>query len=650
MAKTASLLVGSAGMLAASYPALAHAAPDWSAAETIVVTGTGTSSAGSGFETRHTLGPGAVRRIDAASADEVVRRLPGVQVPVNSRGEAIAFVRNAGERQVAVFYEGADINVPWDNRLDLSMLPAGLVGRARMAAGPLAPHYGVNALAALSLSPGQGLRGRIAYGTADRLDAELAVPLGKFEVGGSYSRRDGDPLSDKADLPYSQAGRRLRTNTDRELGSVFARFGAQAGVHALSLTAFHVDAQKGIAPESHIASGARFWRYPELSHSLVVGSVRSALGAGSELDSALWYQAFGQTIDSYTGADYATVDTRQVDRDRTWGLRELLKHQAGPLLLVGSFNVLQSTHRQRDMPHAGGSPPTMGPEPLLYRQRNWSVGGEIEYQLSEALRAEIGAGYDVVEYVRTGDKPSVPDVDSWTGRAALALDAGRGWRLRAAIGRKMRAPTMRERFGEAINRFLPAPDLNPERIVTGELGVEWQGNGGGFYLIPFYQDLDGTIDQRRVGSRRQRINLVGSKVAGVDAGARWQPLANLSLAGDATWTRVRRKQPGSVQANRIAEKPAVIANATAEYQAAKGASLLLEVQHLGRAWSVGGEGDLVRLPRSTSVNARVAQAVALGERSFEVFAHAYNIADVAVLPQSGLPAPGRALMFGLRFN
>ena len=629
-------------------PALAQGQQAFS--ETIVVTGHGEPDDAASFETRHALGPEAVGLIDGSSADELLRRLPAVHVPVNSRGEAIAFLRNAAERQVAIFYEGADINVPWDNRLDLSLIPAGLIGSARSAAGPLAPHYGVNALGALSLSPVGSLRGSMAYGTGDRFDADLAMPLGPVMLGGGYTSRDGDPLSDDADLPYSQTGRKLRTNTDRELANIFGRVAGSVGAHDLSLTAFHVWGEKGIAPDSTIAEGARFWRYPDVQHSLIVGNAKSQLGESTELDSAVWYQRFGQKIDSYTDADYDTVDSREVDRDRTWGVRELLKHRTGPAMFVGSFNFLQSTHKQRDIGYEDGSPPATLPDALVYRQRNWSVGGEFEYDFSAALRGEIGVGYDVVDYVRTGDKPPVKDARAWTGRAGLVYAAGGGWQVRGAVGRKMRAPTMRERFGEGINRFMPNPDLKPERIVTAELGIEWRGERGGFYVIPFLQDLKNTIDQRNVDGLRQRINLEGSKVKGVEFGGEWRPHEYFSIAGNATWTHVRRKGAVEGELNRIAEKPAWIANLTANYRHPSGFSTMAEAQHYGRAYSVDDSGALVPLERSISVNWRAGYAFDMQDQKLELFLRVDNLGDTLVEPQLGLPAPGRSVRVGLKIG
>ncbi|WP_292965305.1 TonB-dependent receptor plug domain-containing protein [Novosphingobium sp. UBA1939] len=635
-------------LAAACWGSVAEAQSALSFSETIVVTGAREAPNSAAFETRHALDP--LSAPDAASADELLRALPALHLPTNSRGETIAFVRNAAERQVAIFYEGADINIPWDNRLDLSLIPAGLIGAARSAAGPLAPHYGVNALAAISLSPIERNAGAISYGTGNRVDGRLAVVLGPATIGGSYARRDGDPLPGNARLPYSQTGRTLRTNTDRELASLFGRVKGRVAAQDVSLTAFHVWGSKGIAPEGNRDTGARFWRYPDVRHTLIVGNARSALGASTELDSTVWHQRFGQTIDDYASAAYHRVNARQIDRDRTWGLRELLKHRAGAAMFVGSFNLLQSTHRQRDIAYVDGNPPTLLPAPLFYKQRNWSIGGEIEYDLSRAVRGEIGIGYDVVDYLRTGDKPPVDKARDWTGRAALIVDAGDGWRLRGAIGRKMRAPTMRERFGEAIKRFLPNPALKPEQILSAEIAAEWRGRNGSFYLIPFAQDLDNTIDQRRVGSLRQRINLAGSTVQGAELGGDWRPHRHLTLSGNATWARARRKQNAAGELNRLAEKPAVLANARADYTHPRGATAAIEARYVGRAYSADSIGALVPLRTSTSVDMHLGHRFEAGGQPFEAFVHLANIGDTVIEPQLGLPGPGRAIRVGIRMR
>lgn len=619
------------------------------AAQTIVVTGSSEPDRGS-IETRHGLQPLDIDALQAGSADQILVRLPSVFVPTNSRGEAIAFVRNAGERQVAIFYEGAALNVPWDNRLDLSLVPAGLVGSVRSASGPLAPHYGVNALAAVSLSPRRETHVSGSVGSGENVEAQSAVAAGPLVLGGSFASRGGDTLSDDATVPFSQVQDRLRTNTDRELWSVFGRLGGTIAGHELSLTAFHVGGEKGIAPEGNRATGARFWRYPDVRHSLITASASGRLGEDTTLESALWYQRFGQTIDSYASAAYDTVSARQIDRDESWGFRELIEHRAGGAVWTASLNLLDSTHRQRDIAFANGRPPDPLPAALRYRQRNWSVGAEVRYDIVAGLSGDLGLGLDTVNYLRTGDKPAVRDVSAWTARGGLTYALSNDWLVRAAAGRKVRAPTLRERFGEAINRFLVNPDLKPERIISWELGAEWRGRDAGAFLIPFAQDVDDTIDQRTVGRLRQRINLPGSTVRGIELGGTWRPMSRLSVSGDATWSRVRRKQAPSGQLNRLAEKPAVLARVRVDYRNPAGFRGGAEIAHVGSAYSADPDGRLVPLERSTSINLHVGHAVTVAGHPWEVFGLIDNATDTFIEPQLGLPAPGRTFRVGLRYG
>jgi iron complex outermembrane receptor protein len=602
--------------------------------------------------TRHTLDARAIDLTAANAADEIVRRLPSVHVPVNSRGEAVAFVRSAAERQVAVFYEGAAINVPWDNRLDLSMFPSGLAGSALVAAAPLAPRYGVNALGAVSFAPPRPVAptGRAMLGSGGIRDIQASVPFvtGATEVliGGSYAARDGETLADDVALPFSQAGDR-RLNTDRELASVFGRVGTTIGDHRLSLTAFHVDAEKGIAPESDRPSSARFWRYPSLQHSLVTAKAGLVLGETTALDLIGWYQRFDQTIDSYTSAAYDRRDTQEVDRDRTVGARALLTQRLGAAQLVASANVLDSTHDQRDRSFVAGAAPAQLPAFLHYRQRDVSLGLDLSTPLSDQLSVDLGGGYDRVEYLDTGDKPGLADVGGWTGRAGVAWTPSDTWRLRASVGRKIRAPTMRELFGQALNRFLLNPDLQPELIISGEVGAEWRDDAMTLSLVGFAQDLDGTIDQRNVGRLRQRINLPGTTVLGVEAAAQWRPAAGWSLGGSGTLSRTRRKQVAGGETDRLAEKPDVLARVFGDYAAASGFGALAELLYVGRAYSADVDGVLVALPRSASLNLRVSQRVAIGSGGLDLFVRGDNVTDSEIVPQLGLPAPGRTIRLGV---
>jgi iron complex outermembrane receptor protein len=623
--------------------------------ETIVITARRDDGAGLSFESRHFL-PDDGSRIAYGDLTGLIDGLPSVHLPTNSRGESLAVLRNAAERQVAIFYDGAAINVPWDNRLDLNLVPTGLVCSVRSATGPLAPHYGVNVLGAISLSPrdagggGGGAAAILGQAGAREMSAWFALPLtgtGDMILGGSHAVQDGQPLSAEADLPFSQSDTDLRTNTDRRLTAGFARLSADTGSSRFSFSAFHVSARKGIAPEGDRPLGARFWRYPDIRHTVTVVSLTGPLGRNTELSSVFWYQHFGQTIDAFTDDSYDRIEAREIDRDDSFGLRELLTHEAGRIRLVGSFTFLDSRHRQRDIMFQDGMRPSLLPPRLNYRQRNWSLGGEVEYQVSTNVVAEIGLGYDQVHYVETGDKPPVRDQGGWNGRAGFIWSGANAFLLRAAIGRKIRTPTMRELFGQALNRFLINPGLQPERIITAEIGAEWRHERGRFYITPFYQHVDGTIDQRTIGGLRQRINLIGSNIAGVELGGEFTPGPGWRVSGNVTWAPARRRGAPAGESDRLGERPDLLARASLTHMPAGPVMFTIDAEHIGRALSADASGRLVPVKRSTRLDLQARYRLSDSGLS-ELFLDVENLTDTLIEPQLGLPAPGRWIRFGFR--
>jgi iron complex outermembrane receptor protein len=81
------------------------------------------------------------------SVADALRGLPGVSVRTNSRGETVARVRGSDERQTLVFLDGAPLAVPWDGRVDIGLIPAGLLGGLSVRKGAGAIEYGANAVA-----------------------------------------------------------------------------------------------------------------------------------------------------------------------------------------------------------------------------------------------------------------------------------------------------------------------------------------------------------------------------------------------------------------------------------------------------------------------------------------------------------------------
>lgn len=607
--------------------------------------------------------PAAVLEKTAApSVAELARLIPAAHAQTNSRGEALVYLRGAGERQTALFFDGALLNVPWDNRYDLSMLPASVVGGMTVAKGPASVLYGTNVLGgALNLTArtldDAGRRveaaGAAAWPQGGEGSLTYLLRQGAWTATASagLTAQDGIAVPGAAELPFGQAGRDVRLNTDRRLLHLFGRAGYRfrRGA-ALGVSLLHVDGEKGVAPEGHLDPGVarpRYWRYPEWRHTVAI--VHAAVpGASTTVRGAAWVGRFGQTIDQYANAAYERVTDQQVDDDLTAGARLTALQAAGPGYATLVLNVLTSRHDQQDRDVAAEGTPEDAPT-LTYRQHLLSAGGEYEARWG-ALVLAAGATLDAQATPATGDKPPREALYDYGLKAGAAWAPAGGLTLRAATGRKVRFPTLRELFGEALRRFLLNPDLTAEYAWLTELGVHYQAPRLAVDVTGFYNRTFDTIDQEAVKvegqTKRRRVNLEGSRVVGVEVVGTWQATPVWSLGGHLTGLQARAYETNGTT-RPLAEKPEWLGRLALNYRPPRGLNALAEGVYTGRAYAPAEEGTFVEMPTALAFNARLGYRFG-GRLGGEVFARADNITDVLVLPQLGLPDAGRTFRLGLK--
>ena len=612
-----------------------------------------------------------ILKLDAAVVADFGRLIPAAHIRTNSRGETLVYLRNAGERQVGVFFEGALLNIPWDNRVDMSLIPASVIGGVTVAKGVPPVEFGTNVLGgAVNLTartlntPWSQTDFSSRVGTERRVDGSATHRgrSGRVTFTGSvgYTKTDGFSIPSDADLPFSQAnGSDTRTNTDSRVTNLFANGTYDFDRSRVGVSILHMDAEKGIAPESHLdpaASRVRFWRYPTWRNTMVILNGEGFSGGGTSWKGAAWVNAFTREIESYQSATYQTVDERQHEDDFTVGTRLTLSQSLGTGLAKFSFNGLTSTHKQRDVElDASGNPDSTQTFPRLeFQQHIVSVGTEYGFTPSLPLTLTIGASFDAMFTPKTGDKPDRDAFTDYSATLGAMYDAGNGWFVRGAVGRKTRFPTMRELFGEALNRFLLNPNLDTESSVLTEIAVGFSGETFGGEIIPFGTFTSGTIDQEAVlvagetRPRRQRINLEGSRVLGVELVGTASVTEEITVDGHLTLMDVRVDQAAPDDQDRLSEKPEALGRLALTYSGEQGTGLTVEGVYTGRAYSLSDKNQFVPLKTSLTFNVRVSQRIDLAPRSVELFVRADNVTDQVVLPQLGLPAAGRMVSGGVK--
>ena len=585
------------------------------------------------------------------SVADALRGLPGVSVRTNSRGETVARVRGSDERQTLVFLDGAPLAVPWDGRVDIGLIPAGLLGGLSVRKGAGAIEYGANAVAGVvDLTTRQ--EGGVAVAQAGphalkNLSAAGVVPLGglSLTLAAAHQAQAALPVARLGALPFNQPASDRRLNTDLAATSLFAGLGGTAGALEWRASVLNIDARRGIAPESDRNPGsARFWRYADWN--LTQAQIALELPIGAATARAVgWRQWFGQEIESYRDASYAALGGREIDEDDTVGGRFTLSHKLGPATLRWSLSGHLSDHHQTDV----AIPPGTRPAALLYRQSLASGGVEADMPLGNT-RLTLGLGLDRSANPRTGDKPAQPARQAATFSAALALKPADRVSLTISGGRRNRFPSARELFGEALGRFLPNPALLPEQAWLADAELGWRAGRFTLTLTPFWQRVEGSIGQRIVRTNgvnlRQRFNQAPATSIGIDA-AMQVPLAD-GLTLELTGTALDASSAGQPLLQRPAQEAMLALDWAPKSGLGEAFDLRAELRRIGPARDLADDGTLARLAPATEFNLRARVPVLrLGKAQVSATAAIDNLTNAVILPQLGLPQPGRSVRIGL---
>ena len=656
-----------ASALITALPAMAQEAPSDEASDagSIVVTAQRTKNRT--LPPQVSLDAEQLLETQPTSIADALRGLSGVSIRTNSRGETIARVRGAEERQTAVFLDGAPFNVPWDGRIDLGVLPAGLIGGLTVIKGAVPVEFGANAVAGVvdlqtrraNISEGAvgGFTGLAERGTLGFTNLAGVVTVGNddFDVtlSGGYVRRDATPLADRSSTPFSQGPGNRRTNTDLDSFSVFAAIGNRFGPVETRLSVLHNRTERGIAPESDrdpARFAPRFFRYPNIELTQVTFNAKVELGENSNLIAVAYGQKFNQQIDSFRSISFTTLNTRQQDDDDTFGGRLTLASKIGPVGVRLSGSYQTSEHEQIDTPFPSAIP---GPN-LKFEQNLASIGIEADIPITDTTRLTLGGGYDRATTPLTGDKPSQPSQDSEVITASLRQKLAGPLTLTLSGGKRTRFASARELFGESLGRFLINPDLRPETAVLADAELEYKLDRFTIRINPYYADGEDTISQRivRVGNvnRRQRFNLSGTKSYGLDGSfqAKITDQLGFALAGNVQSVKADK---GAAPIRRLPQRQRYELNAVLDYRTER-FYVAGEIQQTGNARDDAPDGTSVILPSSTEFSLRGSVTLFKPKKGPRILLTAAgdNLTNENVVAQLGLPSPGRTIRFGIRFD
>lgn len=620
-------------------------------------------------------GAGAVvLRVDSTAVPpaprlaEVLRETPFVRVRTNSRGETELSLRGSESRQVAVLVDGVPLTLGWDDRADLSVVPATGAQGITLVRGVPSVLHGPNVLGGVvevgvaRVRGGETERETLRAGAAvdhpggRMLSASFAAPLGggagetTLRAGAGFRDQPGFALAGGVADPGAEDG--LRDNSDAESTDGFLSLRHRAAGGAwLSLSGFGSRARRGVTPELHLEQ-PRFWRYPEASRAVAAlsagtGMRATPLGEG-DLEATFGWDAARTELASYADRAYDRVTGREDADDRTLSLRLLGDHTLGSAADLRAALTLADTRRDETLDPGGAN---------RYRQRLWSLGAEAERRVAgpgpvSLLRLVAGASADGADTPEAGDKEPLGRLRDWGARLGATATLGAEASLHAGLSRRSRFPSLRELYSGALGRFQPNPDLHPETLLAAEAGGTAQLGPLQLQAVGFHQRLEDAIVRVGLGGGRfRRENRSEIRSTGAELLADWRAGAH-AATGSLTLQRVRLIDPSAEGGSGRAEyQPGVAGTLDASTPLLLGLQGEAGVRFQGRQWCVHPElGREVALDASARTDVRVSRGWRAGPlaRRLRAVLALDNAADAAVYDQCGLPQPGRTLRLELR--
>ncbi|MBI4539469.1 MAG: TonB-dependent receptor [Gemmatimonadetes bacterium] len=608
----------------------------------------------------------SLNALPSATMGEVLRRMPFVRIRRNSRGEDQPSLRGVEERQLAVLVDGIPITLGWDSRTDLSLIPLTAAREVTVVRGLSSVLAGPNALGGVimvgitggpfperltrpfRLQTGVEHTGAVSLaGEADGLwrsgDGGLLV-----RAGAGY--RDIPGLARPGDVSQPAGGERLlNTDLSHQNGFLAARYRARSGRWA-SLSSLAFRAEKGVLPELHVQQ-PRFWRIPSVWRSVTAlsagtGWQRTPWGRG-DLEAMVGIDLGHQQTDAYESFDFQkTLATERAD-SRTLTVRLLGEHSLGPGILRTALTLADTRNDQREPDNPG-----------VFEQRLWSMGVEAERPLARGGAAgswfadpvlNIGLSADGAATPQSGGRPRRDAIHAWGARVAGSALVARGAaRLHGGVSRKVRFPALRELYSGALGRFEPNPELGPEVLKVGELGITGSFGPVEAQLTLFQQRLEGAIVRTSTAAGKfRRENRDEMRSTGVELLANWH-VGALSLGTDLTLQDVQVLDPTARAGERRAEYQPEIASGLRLY-----APLPLDLRgwasvfHVGRQHCVHPDlNRMVTVDPSVSLDVGTVRRIeprVPGIPPLRVGVTVANLTDAVVYEQCGLPREGRTL-------
>lgn len=539
---------------------------------TVSAAAEGTDSSGTQAVTSEEL-----HQFNRDTLDEALLLTPGTSfIKRGQRNETSVYIRGFDARQVPLLIDGIPIYVPYDGYVDLGRFTTWDLSEIQVTKGATSALAGPNAMGGVvnlvSRRPTKAAEGEVrgqasfdANGAFNGWESGVnaGARMDKFWVQGGVTYADQDHYR----LPdgWSGPGRYAENGGNRENSdSKDYKFNLKVGYAPNATDEYAVNlisqsGAKGNPPNATdtttSANERRPWDWPVWDKDSLYWLSKTGFANTGYVKTRLYYDTFKNRLDDYTtnnaGTDYSydTISNISWYSDYTWGGSvEVGGNLASWNTLKGAFHYKKDTHREKaDQVLAYGSTTTYSEPWQKTSDETMSVGLEDTVHINPAWDVIAGASYDMRFAGRSDDyNTSTAEMYEVGGKDSKVFNPQIGTVYRfsdtgdahATIAHRSRFPSLKDLYSQSFGRKLQNPDLDPETVISYEVGASEQFFGNTRLTAnAFYNDISNSIESVAISSSlSQNRNVGDAESYGYELGVRTLPFPDWEFGGNYTYT------------------------------------------------------------------------------------------------------------------
>lgn len=505
------------------------------AAETLVVTATRSEREVSRLPVSATVVTEAeIRATPALSPDDLLRTIPGVHMPLSSsvsstvQGQRISMRGLGGNARALVLVDGIPIHDPYYGTIEWQKVPLDQLRQIEVIRGANASLFGNFALG----------------GTINMLTRPVSGD--EVRIDASYGSNATQKQSLTVDHAFSAAGARLSHHRFSTNGTYRFPNPGPIDVHGWSDSAI-TSARVDFRPDERSTAFVKgSWsdiatsQGTALSDSTreifdLAASIQHAAGKAGLISATLFHQdeRLGVTSATTVGprtSEFVSNDS-DVDGKHSGGSLEYSTDLGGRISFLSMGVDLQDVRAEDDATAMNRTGAVVRRNIVTGHQRFLGLFAQSAWRPVE--RVEILASARIDHY----KNDSAQDETVGTGtlfypsttstqldpRVSVRFEVVPRTALRASVYRGFKAPVLSDLYRTnqaATSVQLANPFLEPEKLVGGEIGIEWAGATTHLELTLYRNDIDGLQVRSPVAGQPgafRNVNLGSARSQGVEA-------------------------------------------------------------------------------------------------------------------------------------